>query len=118
MKANTESLLKHLVNQMKKLDGGKIAVDDANAQANLVKQANNILKYGLERAKILAQNLDQFALSRNKICLFCNEKKSINFFTWNKSYPGNRTPICKKCKSELQAIEIITKKFKKKINKK
>ena len=54
-KANTETIFKHLCDQMSKLSAQVISVDEAKAQANLAKQANNILKYELERAKTMAK---------------------------------------------------------------
>lgn len=53
--ANTKSIFKHLFNQMKKLEEKEIDVDEAKAQANLAKQANNILKYELDRARTMAE---------------------------------------------------------------
>jgi hypothetical protein len=38
---------------MEKLEDGKINVETAREQSNLVKQANNLLKYELDRAKVL-----------------------------------------------------------------
>jgi hypothetical protein len=37
---------------MEKLDNNDISVDQAKAQANLAKQANNSLKYELDRASL------------------------------------------------------------------
>lgn len=48
---NNKSLLGFIFDQMSKLDEGSISVDQAKAQANLAKQANNSLKYELELAK-------------------------------------------------------------------
>ncbi len=48
---NNKSLLSHLFAQMEKLDEGHISVEEANAQANLTKEANKLLKYELDRAK-------------------------------------------------------------------
>lgn len=48
---NTKSLLSFVFGQMEKLDEGLMSVEEANAQANLTKQATNILKYELDRAK-------------------------------------------------------------------
>lgn len=54
MKAvNNKSLLALLFDQMDKLDNGTINVEQAKAQANLAKQANNSLKYELDRATTL-----------------------------------------------------------------
>lgn len=50
---NNKSLLHFICDQMNKLDQGSITVDQAKAQANLAKQANNSLRYELERAELL-----------------------------------------------------------------
>ncbi len=47
-----KELLKFIFNQMEKLDSGTIDVDEAKSQANLAKQANNSLKYELDRANL------------------------------------------------------------------
>jgi len=52
---NNKSLLHFIFDQMEKLDNGAINVDSAKAQANLAKQANNSLKYEIERANILME---------------------------------------------------------------
>jgi hypothetical protein len=52
---NNKSLLHFLFDQMEKLDNKQIDVEQAKAQANLAKQANNSLKYELERSKILME---------------------------------------------------------------
>lgn len=49
---NTKSMLAFLYGQMEKLDNGEIDVAKATAQANLAKQANNILNYELKRAEV------------------------------------------------------------------
>lgn len=49
---NSKSLLAFVFGQMEKLDKGEIDVAQAASQANLVKQANNLLKYELDRAKV------------------------------------------------------------------
>jgi hypothetical protein len=49
---NSKSLLAFVFGQMEKLDSGQIDVAQASSQANLVKQANNLLKYELDRAKV------------------------------------------------------------------
>ena len=46
----TKGLLKHTFEMMVKLKEKKISVEDAKAQANLIKQANNVFKYELDRA--------------------------------------------------------------------
>lgn len=50
---NNKSLLHFLFDQMEKLDGGKISVETAREQANLAKQANNCMKYELQRTATL-----------------------------------------------------------------
>jgi len=47
---NNKSLLHFIFNQMEKLDEKKIDVNEAKTQALLAKQANNALKYELDRA--------------------------------------------------------------------
>lgn len=48
---NNKSLLAFIFGQMEKLDSKEIDVEQAKAQANLAKQANNALKYELDLAK-------------------------------------------------------------------
>jgi hypothetical protein len=50
---NNKSLLHFVFDQMEKLDNGEIDVNVAKAQANLAKQANNMLKYELDRTRLL-----------------------------------------------------------------
>ena len=50
---NNKSLLHFIFDQMEKLDKDDITVEQAKAQANLSKQANNALKYELDRANTL-----------------------------------------------------------------
>ena len=50
---NNKSLLHFIYGQMGKLDKKEITVEDANAQANLAKQANNAIIYELKRAEVL-----------------------------------------------------------------
>ena len=52
---NNKSLLHFIFDQMEKLDKSEITVEQAKAQSNLCKQANNSLKYELERAKTLIE---------------------------------------------------------------
>jgi len=49
---NNKSLLHFIFNQMEKLDKKEIEVDEAKTQALLAKQANNALKYELDRANV------------------------------------------------------------------
>ena len=48
--ANSKELFKHSFNLMQLLNQKAITVEEAKAQANLLKQANNILRYELDRA--------------------------------------------------------------------
>jgi len=48
--ANTKKIFEHLCDQMDKLNAKVISVEEAKAQANLSKQANNLLKYELDKA--------------------------------------------------------------------
>ena len=48
---NSKSLLSFVFDQMEKLDKNEIDTETAKAQANFAKQANNILRYELDRAK-------------------------------------------------------------------
>ena len=47
---NSKSLFAMICDQVEKLDKNEIDVEQAKAQSNLFKQANNILKYELDRA--------------------------------------------------------------------
>jgi hypothetical protein len=50
---NNKSLLHFLYGQMQKLDSGEISKEQAREQANLAKQANNCMKYELQRTATL-----------------------------------------------------------------
>ncbi len=50
---NNSDLLKFVLQQMAKLDKGEIDTEQAKAQANLAKQANNSLRYELDRTSLL-----------------------------------------------------------------
>ena len=50
---NNKSLLHFIFNQMEKLDKNEIDIDQAKAQSLLAKQANNAMKYELDRATVL-----------------------------------------------------------------
>ena len=54
--ANTKSIFLHLCEQMEKLDNAEIGVEQAKAQAVLAKQANNVLRYELDRAKFVEKH--------------------------------------------------------------
>ena len=53
--ANTKAIFKHLCDQMDKLNSKVISVEEAKAQANMAKQANNLLKYELDKAVAIAK---------------------------------------------------------------
>jgi len=50
---NNKSLLHFIFDQMEKLDKGETDVNTVKAQAQMAKQANNTLKYELDRTKVL-----------------------------------------------------------------
>lgn len=50
---NNKSLLHFIFDQMEKLDNNEIDVNQAKAQSLLAKQANNALKYEIDRANTL-----------------------------------------------------------------
>jgi len=52
---NSKSLLVFTFSQMEKLQMGEITNQTAREQSNLIKQANNLLKYELDRAKTLIE---------------------------------------------------------------
>jgi len=60
-KVNSKELLKHSFEMMMALKDNKIGIEDAKAQANLLKQANNLLKYELDRA-IAIQKFDKIEI--------------------------------------------------------
>ena len=53
--ANGKMIFSHLCDQMKKLSAQVISVEEAKAQANLAKQANNLMKHELDRAVAVAK---------------------------------------------------------------
>jgi hypothetical protein len=56
---DNKSLLHFIFDQMEKLDHGNITVEQAKAQGNLAKQANNTLRYELDRTNTLMK-VDQY----------------------------------------------------------
>jgi len=58
---NTKQLFSHLFLIMEELKENKVGVEEAKAQAGLVKQANNLLKYELDRAKAI-QKFDKIII--------------------------------------------------------
>ena len=69
---NSKSLLHFIFDQMEKLDQKEITVQEGQAQANLAKQANNLLTYELKRAQTL------LALKGSEIELREIESKSFD----------------------------------------
>ena len=69
---NSKSLLHFIFDQMEKLDQKLITVQEGQAQANLAKQANNLLTYELKRAQTL------FALKGSEIELREIESKAFD----------------------------------------
>lgn len=49
-KVSSKTLLKHSFDVMMLLKSKAISVEEAKAQANLLKQSNNLMKYELDRA--------------------------------------------------------------------
>ncbi len=54
-KTNSKELLKHAFNTMMLLKGKAISVEEAKAQAQLLKQSNNILRYELDKALAISK---------------------------------------------------------------
>ena len=61
-KANTAAIFAHLCDQMEKLNAKVIDVEEAKAQSNLAKQANNIIKYEMDVAIAKAKYGDDFQI--------------------------------------------------------
>jgi len=74
---NSKSLLSFVFNQMEKLDNGQIDVQQAREQSNLCKQANNILKYEIDRAKVKMDLAHHNSIYKNGLRL--REAESNNF---------------------------------------
>lgn len=57
--ANSKMIFQHLCDQMDKLSIKVVTVEEVKAQANLAKQANNLLRYELDKgiAKAKFENL-------------------------------------------------------------
>ena len=74
---NSKSLLSFVFSQMEKLDNGQIDNATAREQSNLVKQANNLLKYELDRAKVKMDLTQHNAVYKDGLNL--REIESKNF---------------------------------------
>jgi hypothetical protein len=78
MKAvNNKSLLSFVFDQMDKLNENLITVEQAKAQANLAKQANNCLRYELDLVKTKIQ-VTEFNMA-NGLSLELRNAESKNF---------------------------------------
>lgn len=62
---NNKSLLHFIYNQMEKLDNKEIEINQAKAMAELAKQANNMLKYEIDRVNVLMK-LDNHNTTNNR----------------------------------------------------
>lgn len=74
---NNKSLLAFIFGQMEKLDSGEIDTNTAREQSNLAKQANNAMKYELDRVKCLIQLSAHNSMHKEDIIL--REVESKNF---------------------------------------
>ncbi len=74
---NSKSLLTFVFDQMEKLDSKQIDVQQAREQSNLCKQANNILKYELDRAKVQMDLSNHNAIYKDGLRI--REAESKNF---------------------------------------
>lgn len=54
----TKGLLGHLADTMLRLEQKKINVEEAKAQASLVKQSNNLLRYELDKKKFEVKSIE------------------------------------------------------------
>lgn len=76
---NNKSMLAFLFDQMEKLNAKEISVEEAKAQANLAKQANNSLRYEIERSAILIKIDEHNSLNTTKNKIELREVESKNF---------------------------------------
>jgi hypothetical protein len=74
---NNKSLLHFIFDQMEKLDNNDISVEQAKAQGGLAKQANNALKYELDRAKTILE-VDKYN-KENDTALSVRNPEGTNF---------------------------------------
>ena len=65
-KANSKAIFDHLFDQMHKLNAKVITVDEAKAQANLAKQANNVLRQKLDESIAKARYGSKFKYDESK----------------------------------------------------
>ena len=57
-KATTKQLFRHAFDVLKLLKSGVIKPEEAKEHANVIKQANNLLKYELDKAKAIEKYSD------------------------------------------------------------
>lgn len=74
---NSKSLFAFVCDQMEKLDSKEISVEQAKAQSLLVKQANNILKYEIDRANTLVKISEHNRITGENIYLRDVETKKL-----------------------------------------
>ena len=74
---NSKSLLGFVFDQMEKLDKGEIDNAQAREQSNLIKQANNLLKYELYRSKVKIQLAEHNTIYKDNIELRDIESKNF-----------------------------------------
>lgn len=75
---NNNTLFNFICEQMEKLDNNKIDVEKAHAQATLAKQANNSLRYELDRSKTLIK-LEEHNKTFNSDIRLRNAESNDNF---------------------------------------
>jgi DnaJ-domain-containing protein 1 len=74
---NTKDLLQHAFQCMEDLSGGKITVDQAREQSNLIKQSNNLLRFELDRVQVLMKLQDHKEIHGDTLFLREIEEKPI-----------------------------------------
>lgn len=75
---NSKSLFAFICGQMEKLDNKEINVDEAQSQANLARQANNVLAYELKRADIMIKLSEHNRITGENIKLREIESKGFD----------------------------------------
>jgi hypothetical protein len=75
---NNKSMLAFIFGQMDKLDRNEIDVQTAAQQANLAKQANNALRYELDRSKVLMELAKHNAIYKDGLDLRNVESKTFD----------------------------------------
>ncbi|MXV39370.1 hypothetical protein GO491_11895 [Flavobacteriaceae bacterium Ap0902] len=74
---NSKSLLAFTFGLMEKLENGEVDNDNAKTQTGLIKQANNLLRYELDRAKVKIQLSEHNKMTNDNLEL--REIESKNF---------------------------------------